>query len=77
MTLEELQNKKVTITLEKSFRLGDDLNSEILSEELQDQLDYNLTNEEVINTIICNYYSSHCDLEDVIDSDDFKVTIHD
>lgn len=77
MTLDELKNKKVTITLEKSFHLGEDLGEEILSEELEDQSDYNLSDEEVINNIICNYYSSHCDLEDVIDSDDFKVTIHD
>lgn len=77
MTLEELQNKKVTITLEKSFRLGDDLNPEILSEELQDQLDYNLTNEEVINNILFHYFSSSSDLEEIVESDDFKVTIHD
>lgn len=77
MTLEELLNKKVTITLNKTFRLGDDLSNEILSDELEDQLEYNLSNEELINNIILNYYSTHYDLDDVIDSDDFKVTIHD
>lgn len=77
MILEELLNKKVTITLNKTFRLGDDLSNDILSDELEDQLEYNLSNEELINNIILNYYSTHCDLDDVIDSDDFKVTIHD
>lgn len=77
MTLEELQNKKVTITVNKTFRLGDDLSSEILFEELQDQLDYNLTNEEVINNILSHYFSSNSDLEEIIESDDFKVTIYD
>lgn len=77
MTLKELQNKKVTITVNKTFRLGDDLSSEILSEELQDQLDYNLTNEEVINNILFHYFSSSSDLEEIVESEDFKVTIHD
>lgn len=77
MTLEELQNKKVTITLEKSFKLGNDLPEELLSSRLKDQKLEDLSNEVFLNMLVKDYYSLWTDFEDVIDSNDFKVTIHD
>lgn len=77
MTLEELQNKKVTITLNKTFCLGDDLPMESLIDKLEDQKYENLSNEQILNKIIDDCYGSSSDLDDVIEYGDFKVTIHD
>ena len=74
MTLEELQNKKVTITVNKTFSLGDDLDDEALREEFEST---ELCDEEFLNNLIENYYSSWSDLEDILERQDFKVTIHD
>ena len=41
MTLEELKSKKVTITLNKTIVLGEDIFEDELSELLEDQEDEN------------------------------------
>lgn len=74
MTLEELQNKKVTITVNKTFSLGDDLGYEFLRERFESA---ELCEKEFLDYLIENYYSSWSDFEDILEGQDFKVTIHD
>lgn len=74
MTVEELQNKKVTVTVNKTFILGNDLDYESLREELEST---KLCDKEFLNYLIENYYSTWCDFEDILEGQDFKVTIHD
>lgn len=77
MTLEELQNKKVTITVNKTFNLEDDLGLESLKYRLDDKEYWNKSDDTVIEEIIEDYYSSWSDFEDILEGQDFKVTIHD
>lgn len=74
MTLEELQNKKVTITVNKTFSLGDDLGYGFLRERFEST---ELCGKEFLDYLIENYYSSWSDFEDILEGQDFKVTIHD
>jgi hypothetical protein len=69
MTLEELKKKVVTITVHKNIVLGEDLQEKYIEEEF-------VSDEELLKTLIEN----ECDysgLDDVLDYDDYKVTIHD
>lgn len=77
MTLEELQNKKVTITVNKTFNLEDDLGLESLKYRLEDQECWDKSDNVIIEEIIEDYYSSWSDFEDILEGQDFKVTIHD
>lgn len=75
MTLEELKNKKITITLDKTIVLGEDMGNEILSYLLEDQKEENYSNEELLDMIKNNYYSSMSDMEDIVDFEDYNITI--
>lgn len=77
MTLEELKNKKVTITMNKTFNLEDDLGLESLKYRLEDKECWNKSDDTIIEEIIEDYYSSWSDFEDLLEGQDFKVTIHD
>lgn len=48
MTLEELLEKKITITLNKTFKIHDDLNIENVEWLLKDQKYLGLSDEEVL-----------------------------
>ena len=73
MTLEELKKKVVTITVHKNIVLGEDLQEEWLKKYIEEEF---VSDEELLKTLIENeyYYSG---LDDVLDYDDYKVTIHD
>lgn len=77
MTLEELLEKKVTITLNKTFKLHDDLDIEVIEWLLEDQKDLGWSDEEILKKVIEYYYDSHSDLDDILEFDDYKITIHD
>lgn len=71
MTLEELKKKVVTITVHKNIVLGEDLQEEWLKKYIEEEF---VSDEELLKTLIENEYSG---LDDVLDYDDYKVTIHD
>lgn len=75
MTLEELKNKKITITLDKTIVLGEDMGNEILSYLLEDQKEENYSDEELLDMVKNNYYSSISDIEDIVDFEDYNITI--
>lgn len=77
MTLEELKSKKVTITLNKTIVLGENVAEKILFYLLENQVGKNYSNEEILDIIKNNYYSSIEDIEDVVNFEDYNVTIHD
>ena len=77
MTLEELLEKKITITLNKTFKIHDDLNIENVEWLLKDQKYLGLSDEEVLKKVIECYYDSHSNLDNVLEFDDYKITIHD
>lgn len=77
MTLEELKSKKVTITLNKTIVLGENVTEKILFYLLENQVGKNYSNEELLDIIKNNYYSSIEDIEDVVNFEDYNVTIHD
>lgn len=74
MTVEKLQNKKVTIIVNKTFKLGDDFDYEVLKNELEST---KLCDAEFLNDLIETYYSSWSDFRDVLEESDFNVMIHD
>lgn len=73
MTLEELKKKVVTITVHKNIVLGEDLQEEWLKKYIEEEL---VSDEELLKTLIENEYD-YSGLDDVLDYDDYKVTIHD
>lgn len=73
MTLEELKKKVVTITVHKNIVLGEDLQEEWLKKYIEEEF---VSNEELLKTLIENEYD-YSGLDDVLDYDDYKVTIHD
>ena len=73
MTLEELKKKVVTITVHKNIVLGEDLQEEWLKKYIEEEF---VSDEELLKTLIENEYD-YIGLDDVLDYDDYKVTIHD
>lgn len=73
MTLEELKKKVVTITVHKNIVLGEDLQEEWLKKYIEKEF---VSDEELLKTLIENEYD-YSGLDDVLDYDDYKVTIHD
>lgn len=73
MTLEELKKKVVTITVHKNIVLGEDLQEEWLKKYIEEEF---VSDEELLKTLIENEYD-YSGLDDVLDYDDCKVTIHD
>lgn len=73
MTLEELKKKVVTITVHKNIVLGEDLQEEWLKKYIEEEF---VSDEELLKTLIENGYD-YSGLDDVLDYDDYKVTIHD
>lgn len=73
MTLEELKKKVVTITVHKNIVLGEDLQGEWLKKYIEEEF---VSDEELLKTLIENEYD-YSGLDDVLDYDDYKVTIHD
>ncbi len=73
MTLEELKKKVVTITVHKNIVLGEDLREEWLKKYIEKEF---VSDEELLKTLIENEYD-YSGLDDVLDYDDYKVTIHD
>ena len=73
MTLEELKKKVVTITVNKNIVLGEDLQEEWLKKYIEEEF---VSDEELLKTLIENEYD-YSGLDDVLDYDDYKVTIHD
>lgn len=73
MTLEELKKKVVTITVYKNIVLGEDLQEEWLKKYIEEEF---VSDEELLKTLIENEYD-YSGLDDVLDYDDYKVTIHD
>lgn len=73
MTLEELKKKVVTITVHKNIVLGEDLQEEWLKKYIEEEF---VSDEEPLKTLIENEYD-YSGLDDVLDYDDYKVTIHD
>lgn len=73
MTLEELKKKVVTITVHKNIVLGEDLQEERLKKYIEEEF---VSDEELLKTLIENEYD-YSGLDDVLDYDDYKVTIHD
>lgn len=73
MTLEELKKKVVTITVHKNIVLGEDLQEEWLKKYIEEEF---VSDEELLKTLIENEYD-YSELDDVLDYDDYKVTIHD
>lgn len=73
MTLEELKKKVVTITVHKNIVLGEDLQEEWLKKYIEEE---SVSDEELLKTLIENEYD-YSGLDDVLDYDDYKVTIHD
>lgn len=77
MTLEELSNKKITINVNKTFKLSEDLDVDSLETLLEDSREFNWLDNELLNKVIETYYCVYSDIEDILDMDDYKVTIHD
>lgn len=75
MTLEELKSKKVTITLNKTIVLGEDIFEDELSELLEDQEDENYSDKELLEIIKDRFYGCDGDLANSIDFDEYKITI--
>ena len=73
MTLEELKKKVVTITVHKNIVLGEDLQEEWLKKYIEEEF---VSDEELLKTLIENEYD-YIGIDDVLDYDDYKVTIHD
>ena len=73
MTLEELKKKVVTITVHKNIVLGEDLQEEWQKKYIEEEF---VSDEELLKTLIENEYD-YSGLDDVLDYDDYKVTIHD
>jgi hypothetical protein len=73
MTLEELKKKVVTITVHKNIVLGEDLQEEWLKKYIEEEF---VSDEELLKTLIENEHD-YSGLDDVLDYDDYKVTIHD
>ena len=73
MTLEELKKKVVTITVHKNIVLGEDLQEEWLKKYIEEEF---VSDEDLLKTLIENEYD-YSGLDDVLDYDDYKVTIHD
>ena len=73
MTLEELKKKVVTISVHKNIVLGEDLQEEWLKKYIEEEF---VSDEELLKTLIENEYD-YSGLDDVLDYDDYKVTIHD
>lgn len=73
MTLEELKKKVITITVHKNIVLGEDLQEEWLKKYIEEEF---VSDEELLKTLIENEYD-YSGLDDVLDYDDYKVTIHD
>lgn len=73
MTLEELKKKVVTITVHKNIVLGEDLQEEWLKKYIEEEF---VSDEELLKTLIENEYD-YSGLDDVLDYDDYKVTIRD
>lgn len=73
MTLEELKKKVVAITVHKNIVLGEDLQEEWLKKYIEEEF---VSDEELLKTLIENEYD-YSGLDDVLDYDDYKVTIHD
>lgn len=73
MTLEELKKKVVTITVHKNIVLGEDLQEEWLKKYIEEEF---VSDEELLKTLIENEYD-YSGLDEVLDYDDYKVTIHD
>lgn len=73
MTLEELKKKVVTIIVHKNIVLGEDLQEEWLKKYIEEEF---VSDEELLKTLIENEYD-YSGLDDVLDYDDYKVTIHD
>lgn len=73
MTLEELKKKVVTITVHKNIVLGEDLQEKWLKKYIEEEF---VSDEELLKTLIENEYD-YSGLDDVLDYDDYKVTIHD
>lgn len=73
MTLEELKKKVVTITVHKNIVLGEDLQEEWLKKYIEEEF---VSDEELLKTLIEDEYD-YSGLDDVLDYDDYKVTIHD
>lgn len=73
MTLEELKKKVGTITVHKNIVLGEDLQEEWLKKYIEEEF---VSDEELLKTLIENEYD-YSGLDDVLDYDDYKVTIHD
>lgn len=72
MTLEELKKKVVTIAVHKNIVLGEDLQEEWLKKYIEEEF---VSDEELLKTLIENEYD-YSGLDDVLDYDDYKVTIH-
>ena len=72
MTLEELKKKVVTIIVHKNIVLGEDLQEEWLKKYIEEEF---VSDEELLKTLIENEYD-YSGLDDVLDYDDYKVTIH-
>lgn len=77
MTLEELKNKKVTITLNKTFLLDEDFLEDVLESYIETQEEMGLSDEELLNDIIFNNYGTLDDLENYVEIDDYNINIHD
>lgn len=75
MTLEELKSKKVTITLNKTIVLGEDILEDELSELLEDQEDENYSDKELLEIIKDRFYGCDGDLANSIDFYEYKITI--
>ena len=72
MTLQDLRDLKVTITLNHEFRLGEDVSDEYLSEILED---CDIAEDDIREIIKQTFYSSMDDVMEVAEFEDFKVTI--
>lgn len=70
MTLEELSNKKVLISVkEKTLRLGDYYNEDYL-EDLMETDEGEYSDEEILNIVIDDMYET---VYDFIDTDDISI----
>lgn len=63
--------------MNKTFNLEDDLGLESLKYMLEDKECWNKSDDTIVEEIIEDYYSSWSDFEDLLEGQDFKVTIHD
>lgn len=75
MTIEELKNKKITIDLHKEIIMGEDLDDCEFENMINKQETYNFTDAELLSWIIQYYYGSYSDIEDIVPSDEYKITI--